>query len=586
MTKYTIFGAGPAGLYTAWRLVSGGKAGRGDSIELIEWGKYAFDDDDGGTRLPAGRIATHHYDQKAENPYIEIGGMRFLEWDAEKQEGHQLVTKVIGDLRLDGDVVPFLTTDNPLFYLRGETFYQDQLGAGPGKVKAPYNTPGNNEKPADDLFSSISALMTRGNTVNTRAEQCAFYASGKLSVETNSFVYGFGNVVGNIGYWNFFYDQAGNEGYSYAADTGGYSSNVINWNAADAAIYNGEFAPGGKFKTLKTGYSQLFVELFRQARREAGSIGIEFELSSGTRLHSIWIENGAVTYRTASADDPFKPASGPQTTDHAFLAMPRHSLELVAQATRYADMAGKSDFLNAKPVQNYLQSVIEQPSYKVAMFFDSPWWETAKYPPKLVSSGVSANVFGPTITDLPLRMIYYFGNNGSASGAPVYGMLASYDDMRFTDFWRCLEIPLDQRRENPLSRDYQPLDGGRAPSEAMVDMLLLELAKVHYADPDAAGGIPRPRETVYMDWGLNPFGAGYHAWASHYDICDVMQKIRTPTVLAGDGMHPVYIIGSAYSNDQAWVEGAFCTAESVLTQYLGVRPIADTSNYPLICGGR
>jgi hypothetical protein len=31
------------------------------------------------------------------------------------------------------------------------------------------------------------------------------------------------------------------------------------------------------------------------------------------------------------------------------------------------------------------------------------------------------------------------------------------------------------------------------------------------------------------------------------------------------------------------VEGAFCTAESVLVDYYGMTTIADTTNYPLIC---
>ena len=86
-----------------------------------------------------------------------------------------------------------------------------------------------------------------------------------------------------------------------------------------------------------------------------------------------------------------------------------------------------------------------------------------------------------------------------------------------------------------------------------------------------------------MDWGLNPFGAGYHAWAAEYDICDVMNAIRAPALLAGADSGPVYLVGSAFSNDQAWVEGAFCTAESVLVDYLGIPTIADTADYPLIC---
>ena len=64
-----------------------------------------------------------------------------------------------------------------------------------------------------------------------------------------------------------------------------------------------------------------------------------------------------------------------------------------------------------------------------------------------------------------------------------------------------------------------------------------------------------------MDWGLNPFGGGYHAWVAQFDICDDMQKVRTPGQLAGMYDSNIFIVGSAFSKDQTWVEGAFCTAK-------------------------
>jgi hypothetical protein len=581
MTTYTIFGAGPGGLYTAYRLVTGGHLGAGDTVNLVEWGNYAFEAGDGGTRPPAGRICSYPYEGVSGKSYIEVGGMRFVEWDPTTSTGHQLVSYMVKTLDLQGDVVPFRTTDDPLFYLRGENFYQDQLTSG--AVTAPYNTPGNNQKPPDVLYGNISDLMTTGSKIATRAEQCAFYSSGTLPDSTNSYVYSAGEVISNIGYWNFFYDQAGNEGYNYAADGGGYSSNVINWNAANAAVYNGEFEPGAEFKTLSSGYSQLFVKLYTQAKHFAGMLGVNFNLQSGMRLHSIWSENGVPTFRLATAATPFE-AGNVATTDYAILAMPPNSVDLVAQATRYADMTGKIDFLNETKVQNYLESVIEQPSLKVAMFFDSPWWQDAKYPPKLVSTGGTTNIFGPTITDLPLRQIYYFGNNAPTEGGEaVYGLLASYDDMRFTQFWQEMDLAVSQRRVTPISQNYQALVGPQTATPSMERMLILELVKVHWNDPDATVNIPKPLQTVVMDWALNPFGAGYHAWKAHYDITDVMQKVRAPAELGG-APNNVFLIGSAFSNDQAWVEGAFCTAESVLGDYLGIPTIADTTNYPLICG--
>ena len=582
---YVIFGAGPAGLYTAWKLATGGKLGAGDTINLIEWGHYQLGEA-AGDRLPAGRICTHHYQDDPDQSYIEVGGMRYIEYgfndETDVWEGHALVTHAISALGLDGETTAFNTTADPLFFLRGQHFYQSELGHG---VLAPYDTPGNNAAPASTLFANISGLITGGAEVTTRQDQCAFYGAGELPTSFNSYVYSGGDVAGNVGYWNVFYDQAGNEGYQYATDAGGYASNTINWNAANAAVYNGEFAPGGAFKTLKTGYSSLFTAMFTQTQKAAMAAGVTLTLQQSTRLHSIWMEDGAVKYRVAPASDPYASPGEAAACDYAFLAMPPHAINLVAEATRYETVSGRLDVLNTQPVANYLSAVQVQPSYKVAMFFSEPWWENAKYPPRLDGDGASTNVFGPTITDIPLRQIYYFGDNApNADGAPVYGLLASYDDMRFVQFWEELELAIDQRRTQPWSWDTQPLQGAQPAPQTMVRMLKLQLAKVHYGDPDAAGTIPDPLETAFMDWGHNPFGAGYHAWAPHYDICDVMATLRDAGALAGGAAGKMFVIGSAFSNDQAWVEGAFCTAQSVLEQYFDYPQIVPKDQYPLICG--
>ena len=79
MTAYKIFGAGAGGLYTAWRLAASRKLNRGDTIELIEWGNYAFDGAVNPTRPPAGRICTHHYKGDPAQSYVELGGMRYVQ---------------------------------------------------------------------------------------------------------------------------------------------------------------------------------------------------------------------------------------------------------------------------------------------------------------------------------------------------------------------------------------------------------------------------------------------------------------------------------------------------------------------------
>jgi hypothetical protein len=194
------------------------------------------------------------------------------------------------------------------------------------------------------------------------------------------------------------------------------------------------------------------------------------------------------------------------------------------------------------------------------------------------------NTIGPSVTDTPIRQVVYFGNNAlDESAKPVYGILASYDDEQFTSFWEELEYTTDSVEKTAFSENYQPLIGPRKAPEVMVKMLRQQLAAVHFGPYADYSAVPMPLETRYMDWSLPPFNAGYHAYAAHYDICDVQQKIRKPSQLIKGADASIFIVGEAYSNDQAWVEGAFCTAESVLNDFFGVKPIIDNTNYPFIC---
>jgi len=82
---------------------------------------------------------------------------------------------------------------------------------------------------------------------------------------------------------------------------------------------------------------------------------------------------------------------------------------------------------------------------------------------------------------------------------------------------------------------------------------------------------------------LPTFNEGYYAYAAHYNIGEVKQNIRKPSQLIDGADANIFIVGETYSNDQAWVEGAYCTAESVLNDFFGITPIIDNTNYPFIC---
>lgn len=660
---YSIFGAGAAGLYTAWRLLGGGNSdgqkhnpkalNSGDTLELYDWGKYAFNKEHPGTRAAGARVCTWHYQDDMNASYLEVGGMRYSEWNGTPEgQGHRLVTTVVKKLDLDKDSVPFNESTNPLFYLRAKNMYLNDITSS---NPAPYNV--NNYGAADSpdqgfgIIQDIALTQEKAQKM-TRPEWCKFYREGTIQVELgDSSIYKKGDLLKDIGYWNLMFDQLGSEGYQYTADGNGYTSNVINWNAADAIQSNNEFAPGTEYRTLKTGYSSMFTALFDAIVALAKEKGVKFDYYPDTRLHSILEIKGAVHYWTATREHPDK-ATGERTTDAAWLAMPRYALDLVSQATRYQPHEGL-DVLNHSKVQLYLEAAIMQPSYKVGMFFDQEWWlSSATNPPaypapiicyeitdevldQLAANGFPAkyikeikkakppiveqpfasagdffkaietsiderltvaqeklllklsqrNTIGPSVTDTPIRQVVYFGNNAlDDKGKPIFGLLASYDDEQFTTFWQELEIGPNGTRKVAVSQNYQPLEGPRILPPGMVKLLRAQLAAIHFGPGANYTAVPEPLESRYMDWSLPPFNAGYHAWSAHYDIGDVQQKIRKPSQLIPGADANIFIVGETYSNDQAWVEGAYCTSESVLNDFFGVAPIIPNKDYPFICG--
>ena len=665
---YSIFGAGAAGLYTAWRLLNGKARNpkyaakqlkKGDVLELYDWGKYDFNKQHPGTRSAGARICTWYYNNDKTDSYVELGGMRYSYWDEKPSKafphpndglapGHRVVTKVISMLGLNDYSVPFNVTSNQLFYLRTRNFYlNDITSSNPARYAMDHY--GASTTP-DQGFTTVESLAVTSTTgPQTRLQWCEFYRSGRITVQLpESSIFQQGDLLKDIGYWNLLYDQLGSEGYDYAADGNGYSSNVINTNSAVSFNMNNEFTPGSQYRTLSMGYSGMFNTLFEKIVAIAKAKGIDFRYHPDTRLHSILWKNDKAVFTYAARSNP-NIAAGTREADAAWMAMPRAAIDLVAQATRFRSPADdETDVLNHEKVGLFLESTIMQPSYKVGMFFDQPWWapdaaNPAPYPAQIMAYVVTPDVIamlkkqkfpakalkaltsivdvpygsaaelvgavesiteqslnvlqvkqltaaarrdtiGPSVTNSPIRMVVYFGNNATSQKKnPVYGILASYDDEDNATFWQELELGAKTERVVPISQDTQPLDGPRKVPTRMVKMLRKMLAEMHYGPNSDYSAVPEPLEAAYVDWSLPPFNAGYHEWAPHFDIGDVQRKIRKPSQLIEGADAEIYIVGEAYSNDQAWVEGAYCTSESVLNDFFGIDPIIDNTCYPFIC---
>jgi hypothetical protein len=570
MTSYVIAGAGPAGLYTAYRLLQS-KMQSGDTLTICEWADRV-----------GGRIYTYTFPNSVAGNglYCEVGGMRFAtdsKFPASTTEGHVLVQNMIIEVGLQAKVVPFLESPERMYYLRGKNFYEQELTDW---AQLPYNfderfkafrekyAP---EPPhtADAILGGIAKEFVPGQwgSNSNRPQWCNYFAKGTVNAATPSFPRG--TPVGQIGYWNLLYDQLGDEGFDYAADGNGYTSNVINWNSADAMQANNDYGSGVNYMRLDGGYGILFDTL----RSKIESMMKSFpgsELLLQTRLISL---AGTPSATICTFNKKIVNA------DYLFLAMPRRSLEMIAASCPVTYV------LNDDRVKYCLESSIDQPAIKAVMVFPRAWWTSpaCKVPPKLNPNTTPPNYGGPTITDLPLRQVYYFGANipnGPGATGP-YVLLASYDDMNYSDFWRQVEITGDYTKAPSLYR--QPLSGPTPVpvNSPLANLLVKQLAEAHGMTPDQIG---TPLAVYFQDWGQDPFGGGYHGWAAHYNISQVMDNIRAPyQKILGVPSPKLYIIGSCYSFDQAWVEGAFCTAESVLQDFLGMPAFRGVSNYVLVC---
>ena len=302
----------------------------------------------------------------------------------------------------------------------------------------------------------------------------------------------------DTGFWNLLYRVVSNEGYDYVWDGGGYNSNTINWNGAEAMPYMlTDFSQPTNFFRITTGFHTLPATLATTVRH----MGVK--IIGGTRLISFAPDGDRTLGVTQRGHDP---ATRARFRARAMvLAMPQRSLELIDQ---------QCSFFTDQRVQYTTQSVLPQPSYKLFLAYEKRWWSKDEFYP------------GPTITDLPLRMTYDFGSEEERGGKPGDTrvlMLATYSDMQAASFWNVLE-----RKEiytQPPSWCRIASHGGAPAPDTMQRMAECQLVK-SLSIPGAPP--PKPTSTIgayYQDWSQDPYGAGYHAWAAHYKAWEAMRVV-------------------------------------------------------------
>ena len=539
-----IIGAGISGLYSAFRLVNpnGPDAPMpGDQVQVFDLSHRI-----GGrlesVRLPGMKIVG------------ELGGMRYM-------SSHRIVATLIENVfknNITSIDFPMGNDDHLIAYLRKQRLKINSWEEAQQKGKRLNTKYVLNNKDrgfsANQLFNRIvyEVLMADpwfvknfpGKIANPSKYNYTFMLTLKdWDVVKPNLTYHFegpykGNKVRNIGFWNLIKDRISQEGYNFLADAGGYYSNTINWNAAEAFPYMvGDFSNAGStYKTIDGGFDQIAYVLAKDYLQHEGS--------------NIWLENKLMNFRRAkdkSKKYELMFLHVPTLTkwkayaDNIILAMPRRSLELLDQYNFFFDS-------NKQPLFRYnIDSVIVEPSYKILLGFEYPWWKSM------------GQMHGHSITDLPMRQCYYFGTDPEDGHSLLLG---SYNDMITVPFWEGLskhpdlfKVRITDKAEEEGLKALANVQATRI----MVNEVMHQLKELHNTQD-----IPEPYVTWYKDWTKDPYGGGYHAWKAGYAVDEVMPFMRRPIQ-----KESVFICGEAYSALQGWVEGALCVAEKMLQDHFG-----------------
>ncbi|MGB3079291.1 MAG: FAD-dependent oxidoreductase [Saprospiraceae bacterium] len=542
-TEVAIVGAGTSGLYSAYRLTTQ----NGNHLPLPASQVQIFEMSD---RI-GGRL--HSVKLPGMNVIGELGGMRYM-------SSHEIVATLIEKIfknEITHIDFPMGDSGNLIAYLRKQRLKINAWTEAQQKGKKLKTRYILNKKDlgfsADQLFNRIvyevlvaDPWFTKnyGDKVTnpSKYEYTFTLTSRDWDIVKPNLTYQFkgpyyGKKVYEIGFWNLIKDRISQEGYNFLADAGGYYSNTINWNAAEAFPYMvGDFSnAGSQYKTIEGGFDKIAYALADAYLKNDGA--------------NIWSENKLITFGYSSPEKKYRyeltfinlpsKTKWKVNANKIILAMPYRSLELLDQYNFFFD-------LNAQlKLQSMMDAVIMEPSYKILMGFEYPWWRTL------------GEKYGHSITDLPMRQCYYFGTDPS-NGHSL--MLGSYNDMSTVTFWEGLakHPQLFKAKQTSIAThdDLNQYADVQA-TQIMVNEAMHQLRELH-----GLRKIPDPYITWFKDWTLDPFGGGYHAWKAGYVVKEVMEYMRKPMPTEN-----VFICGEAYSAQQGWVEGALCVAERMLQDH-------------------
>lgn len=531
-----IFGAGCSGVYSAMRLMQSERTASspladGDlNVAVFEQSNRI-----GGRLLslqPPG-VGTSR---------VEVGGMRYT-------SEHTYVIGLVKQFGLTPIPFPVSEPQN-IAYLRGTMMRMQDLGDA---TKLPYNLRPDEAAPSvlAEGFTAVSAQRM----LRTMTGQDVDLATVNWADIVANYTFE-GNSLTDLPMRYLMQRMIGHEAYNFAVDSSGYDSILYTWNGADGFPWNlADFGASITYSRLDEGYQEVPLHCARAFQHAGGAIHMEHSL---LRFDDITLEDGTKGVQFV-VDNNGTEITG--TARNIVLAMPRRALEMLSATGSVLDPDNTA-------VRDLMGSVTPIPLFKLALCYSYPWWEDL--PPVEVTGSdgkptMAKITKGETVTDLPVRQLYYWDTDPDTGKAVVL----IYDDGLALTYWQGLRSHEATFQGEPGAAPGNGLSGWSdfpAPAR-MVEEAHRQIAEMHGVT--GRSDIPAPYAAAYQDWGDDPYGGGANFWHVGVESHKVSKDIVQP--VAGT---PVFICGEAYSHAQGWVEGALQTAEDMLQNHLGLCPPA------------
>lgn len=503
-----IVGGGVSGLYAAWRLAGAWPVAGGS-------GRPPFAVYEMSDRL-GGRLET--VSAGGTTSKVELGAMRF--W-----KGQRLVSSLFDKFGIAAE--PFPSDDLKSAFLRGVRLQPADFSSG---QNLPYRLSGEEagKGPADLLFYTLQKIVPNAFTL-TDAEWTQVKQRDDLS---------------RLGFWNVASAVLSSEGYQLLFDGFGIESALSNWNAGEALQL---VAAGGRAFTGPVGEAGLFrpSDGWSELPRK---LGAAFEAQGGTVALSRRLVSLAYTQHHGDGVFELGFAEGHDSRDDQIVARCRARRVILALPKHALSVLRTVPLLGAPSFRYLLESVEAVAAFRLYFVYAQPWWTAA------------FGEHGYSVTDLPVRQVFYGMGLGGSVADNDRILMASYADFDPYQFWRPLiEYPpelwtktlaLHRREETVVSpaAELPPADI----TATVVERAIEQLRALHGL-PD----IGKPQACLYKDWGA--YGGAWHAWKAGVPVGEFIPAIRHPL-----GSMPLFICGEAYSRMQGWVEGALSSVEKTL----------------------